>query len=144
MSSAATKALRINTPQVIFEEINGDVIAIHFDTGTYYNLTGTAGWVWQCLSIQASCGQIVHALVQRSEESFETVNGEISAFIRELLQESLIVESDTPAESPASLPPAPGIYASPRLNRFDDMQQLLLVDPIHEVGTEGWPHLKPA
>jgi hypothetical protein len=29
------------------------------------------------------------------------------------------------------------------MQRFSDMQGLLLVDPIHEVDDTGWPHTQP-
>jgi hypothetical protein len=29
------------------------------------------------------------------------------------------------------------------LSRFDDMQEMLLLDPIHDVAETGWPH-RPA
>jgi hypothetical protein len=30
------------------------------------------------------------------------------------------------------------------LHKFTDMQDLLLVDPVHDVGDAGWPHRPPA
>jgi hypothetical protein len=30
------------------------------------------------------------------------------------------------------------------LNRFDDLEELLLIDPVHEVKDEGWPHRQKA
>jgi len=35
-------------------------------------------------------------------------------------------------------------FSAPRLDKYTDMQQLLLIDPIHEVSDEqGWPKVKP-
>jgi hypothetical protein len=34
-------------------------------------------------------------------------------------------------------------YTKPVLNKYTDMQQLLLADPLHEVQEAGWPHTKP-
>jgi hypothetical protein len=31
-------------------------------------------------------------------------------------------------------------FVSPVLEKFSDLQELLLLDPIHEVDEEGWPH----
>ena|SRR6476660_8869681 len=30
-------------------------------------------------------------------------------------------------------------FVTPELHKYTDMQELLLVDPIHEVAEEGWP-----
>ena len=35
-------------------------------------------------------------------------------------------------------------FVNPTLTKFTDMQDLLLLDPIHEVDEMGWPHPKPA
>jgi hypothetical protein len=37
---------------------------------------------------------------------------------------------------------AGGAFSPPVLQKFSDMQELLLVDPIHEVKAEGWPLTK--
>jgi hypothetical protein len=36
--------------------------------------------------------------------------------------------------------PAAATWSAPTLEVFTDMQDLLLFDPIHEVGPEGWPY----
>jgi hypothetical protein len=33
-----------------------------------------------------------------------------------------------------------GSWAEPVLDKYTDMQELLLLDPIHEVDDAGWPH----
>ena len=36
-------------------------------------------------------------------------------------------------------PPAAGAYETPILERYTDMQEYLLIDPIHGVDERGWP-----
>ena len=38
-------------------------------------------------------------------------------------------------------PPGSATFEAPTLDRFDDLQGLLLIDPIHDVGDAGWPLL---
>jgi hypothetical protein len=33
-------------------------------------------------------------------------------------------------------------YVEPEIVEFDDMQEMLLLDPIHEVKDKGWPYKK--
>jgi len=33
-------------------------------------------------------------------------------------------------------------FEKPKLQKFTDMQDLLLLDPIHEVDEAGWPHTR--
>jgi hypothetical protein len=35
-------------------------------------------------------------------------------------------------------------FEKPGLQKYSDMQDLLLLDPIHEVDEMGWPHALPA
>ena len=63
-----------------------------------------------------------------------------------LKQEKLIKLDDSePASSIenafAEAGPAPESYEAPAVHKYTDMENLLLLDPIHEVEEEaGWPH----
>ena len=35
------------------------------------------------------------------------------------------------------------MYGLPALERFTDMEDLLLLDPVHDVEEMGWPHVNP-
>jgi hypothetical protein len=37
---------------------------------------------------------------------------------------------------------ANGVFTRPVLTKFTDMQDLLLLDPIHDVNSSGWPAKK--
>jgi hypothetical protein len=43
-----------------------------------------------------------------------------------------------PVESARAMKAA-GEYRSPAIERFDDLEELLVLDPIHEVDEAGWP-----
>ena len=57
------------------------------------------------------------------------------------MSHELIAPSDAPPPPDAvkspSIPRAP--FHPPVLNVFSDMQDLLLLDPIHDVDATGWP-----
>ncbi len=57
-----------------------------------------------------------------------------------LIEEGLIEPTDDPplAES-VPTPPTIRTYATPTLSKYTDMEELLLLDPIHEVDAQGWP-----
>jgi hypothetical protein len=66
----------------------------------------------------------------------------VQALLKDLAAEDLI----SPTESAGSAAtPGPGTrapYAAPTLQKHTDMQDLLLLDPIHEVDETGWPSVK--
>jgi len=66
-------------------------------------------------------------------------------FIQEILAEDLIVPdagaSTQPPKPDAALSPVRKPFALPVLHKYTDMQELLLIDPIHEVDETGWPNI---
>lgn len=125
----------INESAVSHELIDGEVIVIHFASGNYYSLTGTAAVLWSALKQQASTAELAKLFTSPNET-------EIQTFLDELVVEELLLRSEDPAVFGVNNPPV--AYATPELNKYTDMQQLLLADPLHEVDDAGWPHTKEA
>jgi hypothetical protein len=123
--------MRIQQPPVSHECIDGEVVIINMATGTYYSLLGTASAIWQNIAAGTTRDQ----LLARFDAS---VQDEVSAFLQELEHDGLV---DLAAEPPQI---AAGVelptYSTPRVEKFTDLQELLMLDPIHEVDSAGWPH----
>ena len=47
------------------------------------------------------------------------------------------------ASGPVDEPVGRTPFVDPALEKYTDMQDFLLVDPIHEVSDAGWPHTQP-
>ena len=67
-----------------------------------------------------------------------------TSLVEALLAEGLLVEGP-PAEEKAwqAVAGSEGQYGLPTLERFTDMEDLLLLDPVHDVEEMGWPHVNP-
>jgi len=133
---------QIPEAKIAHEFIEGEVIIIHFDEGNYYSLKGTAAQLWDLMAKKTSRQGMLQSFGELTPEQ----EGELQTFFDYLVAEGLVVGSETLPEDEA---PAAGIsigmvYQSPKIDKYDDMQQLLSVDPIHEVSEEGWPELKQA
>ena len=131
---------RINLPRVAHETLDGETIIIDFDTGTYYNLSDTAYWIWLLIEKERSVEEIVNQITTLYAGEQEEIDGAVRQFIGRLAQVGLIVKSTAslstmPALSPRNREP----FISPVLEEHTDIQDLLLLDPIHEVGKQGWP-----
>jgi hypothetical protein len=50
-----------------------------------------------------------------------------------------VFRAGAPEGVPSGEPSPREPFAAPALNTFSDMQELLLLDPIHEVDEAGWP-----
>ena len=67
----------------------------------------------------------------------------VTRFVERLLEEALLVAANGDGR-PLRLRPSrtapPRLVREPRLDKYTDMQELLLLDPIHEVDERGWPN----
>jgi Coenzyme PQQ synthesis protein D (PqqD) len=143
MSIPGTCYYLISEKDIAHEIIDGEAIIIHFDTGNYYSLNGMAAVVWEWISARATYGEIVGAFQSVTPEDIAEINGFVEGLVKEGILErtGAALPSDRRAES---LPPKGTlVFAAPRFNKYNDMQHLLLSDPIHEVDETGWPHPQP-
>jgi hypothetical protein len=141
--------IKVNAPQVVGEVIDGEAVIVNLKSGAYYSLAGPGGVVWSCIERRASQEEIASTVKARYLGDGGEIEADIVRLLGELEVEGLVVPADSaaetarPAEAAAASVSAPP-YESMLLKRYDDMQDLLLLDPIHEVDEMGWPNVKPA
>ena len=138
MSELSTR-FRVNQPAVAAEDIDGEVVVVSFESGRYYSLSDTAADVWRLVS----AGATLRTALERFDG--DGGNGEartaVLDFVEVLRTEGLIVEdeSDPHVDSSGAVMVKP--FVRPVLERFDEMSEMLLYDPIHDVDDSGWPNL---
>jgi hypothetical protein len=126
---------------VTHERLDDEVIAIDLETGIYYGLDDVAAECWTLLAGTASTGDLVSALQARYDAPVHQLEADVAAFVAELLRERLIEPRavDPDHHAPTLDRGSATTYTAPVLIRYDDLQDLLLLDPIHEVDEAGWP-----
>jgi hypothetical protein len=136
----------IRSPDVVHETIDGETVIIDMASGAYYRLELAAAETWQCLAAGASAADLCAALGRCYEAPAERIEAAVDAFLAELAGHNLIANGQraagpapAPAAEPASRLPFPGLA----IHRFTDLQELLFLDPVHEVDDEGWPMRAP-
>ena len=150
MSGLEQVLYRVRAPQVVHETVDGEVVAVDFDTGSYYSLRGPAEAVWAAVTHPAPLPTVVSRVAQRFHgDDLET---QTRAFLDQLVAEGLVErqvtdQSEAPrANGSASQNAAPGAtepLGELRFEKFTDMEEIILLDPVHDVSTEGWPHTEP-
>jgi hypothetical protein len=138
-------------PKIVSETIEGEVIILNLDRGRYYSLTLAGTDVWGAIQQGASPREIVDGLLVRYEGGRSEVEGAVQELLDELRREELILP--LPPGAPGALTPtvngsAPSdggqgsrpSFQAPVLQTYTDMEDLLLLDPIHEVDESGWPN----
>lgn len=137
---------RLNEPDVSAEVFDEEVLAIDLKTGHYHSLRESGVFLWQTLMQGFSVEETASRLSARYPDSAAQALAEAENFAQQLVEAGLIVEASD-ATSPSDAAPAEPAgkpYVSPLIESYTDMQELLLIDPIHEVDVyTGWPQ-KPA
>jgi hypothetical protein len=140
--------LRVNSPHVIHETIDGEVIVINLASGNYYSLKGAGADVWDVLQSSPGLSEsaITAEVARRFDHASEAVVHEIAAFLEQLRREDLVAVTDNgavPGSSGVAAGASGKLFERPLLEKYTDMQDLVLLDPVHEVDATGWPHPKP-
>lgn len=132
--------LSVNGPYVVAEVFDNEVVVIHLERGTYYSLTGAACQFWPLLGSGRDAAGIAAALAELGPE-WAAAQAELVAFAEELMAEELVQLAELPQ---APVAPAPAAYQPPKLEKFTDMEELIALDPVHDVSAaEGWPLRTP-
>ena len=140
--------LSIPATRVVSEVIEGEAIIIDMDTGTYFNANGTGSLLWSLLlDAPRSEMQLItafHVAFPRVDRA--AMEAEVRAFLAQLRERELVTttEQDSPSADVGVLSTSERVpaYEPPVLEVHTDMQDFLLVDPIHDVTEEGRPRAK--
>jgi hypothetical protein len=146
---STSETYRLNTPLVASEIIENEAVLIHFESGSYFSTDKVGATVLELIDKQVSVPQIVGTMVRTYAGEAVAIEKALRRFLSELRSEGLIVPTQqaptscadsaaekTPVSPTGETPP----FVDPVLHKFSDLQNLLMLDPIHD--TEGWPAIK--
>jgi hypothetical protein len=140
----------VNAPTVTHEVIDGEAVIINLVSGKYYSLCNAGAEIWTLVDKRVPLGGIVHRLAANYIGDRSCIENAVAELIQRLQEEDLIVpwicetyaedfsETESAFELNRERPP----FEAPVMHMFTDMQELLVLDPIHEVAELGWPHKK--
>jgi hypothetical protein len=129
---------------LVAETLSDETLVIDTASGVFFSLRGVASGVWSLLEHTASDAELRAAVRDHFADASGT-DVDVDAYVAALQGEGLAVETDAPRDRDATAAVAwPGTYEPPQVKKYDDMADLLLVDPIHDVAAErGWPDRRP-
>ena len=138
---------RVNTPTVTHETIDGEAVIINLDSGNYYSLVDVGSFIWGLIEQGASASDAQNLVSQTYQGNAVEIDRGVQDLFAQLQQESLIVPVDGASDLSQVTPSSNGhekpSFNLPLLNKYSDMQELLLLDPIHDVDDAGWPKPVP-
>lgn len=136
-------AYAINEAKTISETLDGETIIINLENGNYYSVNATGSVLWELISSGHTQTDMLTYLRERYEGEPETIRASLVETLGLLTRDGLVIEvtgtsKPLPATSATKVP-----FVPMAIERYEDMQEMLLADPIHDVDRMGWPHLKP-
>ncbi len=130
---------------IVHDLIEGEVILLNLTSGTYYQLKDSAVAVWLEIERGKSVAEIARAFALHYARALPEIERALESFVAELNAESILIPQNAAQENLDAALPAdalthlPADFSPPQLLKYTDMQSLLLLDPIHDVDTPGWP-----
>lgn len=148
---SASPCYRMNKPLVASEIIDGEAVLIHFETGSYYSTDELGAEILSCFDSTTSVAAIVGQLAGRYDRKPELIESIVAQFVEQLRNELLIVPATSTSVESGNPPAATesprvsgeGDFDPPVLHKYTDLQDLILLDPIHETDDAGWPIVRP-
>jgi hypothetical protein len=134
----------VASKDIVFESFDGDAVVLDLSNGKYFGFSDSGSKVWQALS----SGVAAHALVGQAAGATTIRLAELDGFISQLLEFGLLASApDAPAQplSGDLLAQLANTSDPLKVDTHDDLADLIMVDPIHEVEAPvGWPAVKQA
>jgi coenzyme PQQ synthesis protein D (PqqD) len=139
--------IKINAEKVVHEMVDGEVLIINLENGSYYQLVDAAVQAWRGIERGATEEELNALLRSRYLAEPEEINSGLAEFLSELKDEEIIVREQSSNHGE----PEPGLeetsgktpFTGLKLTKYTNMSDLLLLDPIHDVDEQGWPNRKP-
>jgi hypothetical protein len=129
----------VASKEIVFESFDGEAVVLDLSTGKYFGFSDSGSGVWQALSSGVSADALAG--------SSAIAPAELENFISRLLEFGLLVPANTASQPlPSDLLSQLAAAREPlSVDVHDDLADLIVVDPIHEVEEPlGWPAVKQA
>ena len=135
MSSSLPPFFVINSPAISHETLAGEVVIVNLVKGHYYCLEGTGAQIWELIAQKHSYSAILSFCLNHYEGSEENIEKAVESFVQVLLDQGIVIsqEKETSSSLPVMLSTKEQPFIEPILNIYTDMEELLLLDSIHEV-----------
>lgn len=128
----------LNEEKMFADVTDGIAIIINSETGIYYGMNALGTAVYENLANGASVAEILAAL--KAIGAPADIEERLNAFIKSMLENELLLESpESSAEVNIDAAAAKEDNFELKVQEYNDAQELLLADPIHEVKEDtGW------
>jgi len=126
---------------ILSDVFGEEVVLVNLDSGMYYSLRGSATQIWIRLFNQYSLIEILADLIQIYQVTENQLIADINLFVTQLLELKIIKTATDAKRKEIDFISKDVLidYSTPVVEIFSDMQEILLLDPVHDVDKSGWP-----
>jgi hypothetical protein len=135
----------LNEEKMFSDIADGIAIVINSETGIYYGMNGFGTNIFENLLNGVRTEDLLDA-IKKLPEAPEDIQTRLDAFIAIMLDKELIFEGNVLKSGVVNIDNDSAMADSfvMEVKEYDDAQELLLADPIHDVKEEtGWHPEKP-
>lgn len=127
-----------NDAEIASELFDDGIVIINFLTGRYFTLNPTGEQIWQRLADPADIIDLARLFASADDDG--ATKTQIEDFLGLLREQRLIATTEAAAPADLTVSASKMGFEKPALHVFDDLSELILLDPIHEVNENlGWP-----
>ncbi|WP_108880275.1 PqqD family peptide modification chaperone [Anderseniella sp. Alg231-50] len=138
------KLFYLNPVGLSYEDFGGEMVAVNFETGKYYGLSGSALAIWQLLIRPHSIDELVLELQKRYLPGEHDIRQMVEGFVKILDDEKLLLEIEANEQIAVANDAEMTPFEAPNLEVHSDLQELIMLDPVHDADPDhGWPVRRP-
>lgn len=132
-----TTRFSVASPNIVWQAFDEESVVIDLESGIYYSLNLAGALIWHLLEAGASPAEAAERVLQCGAPP--EAGDQVLGFCEKLLEEGLIAPATNGTEPKAASAEMTFPWAPPSVSIYTDMQDLFLLDPIHDVDEAGWP-----
>ena len=129
----------IDTSKVVFEKFEDETVMINLTSGNYYGIKNVGKVILTLIEGGISLQDLLIVISKSYGKEITEIEEDLQAFLTTLVNEGIAQKTEFGANEFSLIENCVN-YEKPVLEKFTDMQDLILLDPVHDVNSKGWPH----
>ncbi len=127
-----SNVIAANEAQVVAKVMDGEAILINLNTGAYYSIGSTGGFIWSLIEGRLAIDDIVRTVADHYDVPRYQAETDVLRLGEHLCAEGLVTVSTRDAATGVA-PQANGVarrpYQTPVLEKYTDMAEMFALDP---------------
>jgi len=80
-------------PDLVAAEMDGDIVMMSVETGTYFGLTGIAPQIWEALQTPQSAEELFSEMLSLYDVEEDVLRADLTAFLADMQKNGLVIST---------------------------------------------------